>query len=110
MKIEGEFHKKYEIKSFGENFKKISFSVKHIDKDHKTQFLLFEAHNGKIELLEGYSPGDKIIVKFKLTGREYKNKKGEDVIFDQKEVVSIESPPTIAKIIEKDYKNKKLSF
>ena len=110
MKIEGELYKVYAIKYFGDKFRNQTFSIKHIDKNKKPQFLMFQATNDKIELLEGYSPGDKIIITFKLEGREYKNKNNEDFIFDIKEVLTIDSPPSLTEKIEQDYKNKKLDF
>lgn len=109
MKIEGELYKLQDIKSW-ENFKKRVFYIKHIDKDKKTQFLTFQATNGKIELLEGYSPGDKLIITFKLEGNEIKNKQGEFVIYDHKEVITIDVPTSPIKKIEQDYRDKKLSF
>ncbi len=90
MDIIGVIHRIGEIENHGYSFLNRFFYIKYTDENKKEQFLKFKLSNNRVELIDGFSVGDKVKVTFKLEGTEVKNDKKEPVIYDRKEVYDIE--------------------
>ena len=90
MEIIGIIHRIEEVESHGYNYQTKFFYLKYVDGLNKTQYLKFRLSNGRIDLLDGFEIGNQVQVVFSLEGNEVKNDKNEMVIFDRKEVYSIQ--------------------
>ena len=88
MEIIGILHKIDEIENYG--FQIRFFYLRFIDNNGKMQYAKFRLSNSKVELIDGFEIGKQIKVVFQIEGREVKNNKEELVIYDQKEVYSIQ--------------------
>jgi hypothetical protein len=68
--IQGSIVKIFDEQVFGENFKKREFVVK--TKEDYPQEVKLEVTQKYVELLEDYSEGDEVFVKFNIKGKENK--------------------------------------
>jgi len=104
MEITGIIHRIEEVENIGYNFQNLFFYLKYVDTNGKMQFLKFKLSNGRVDLIEGFKIGDKVKITFQLEGNETTNDKKKPVIYDRKEVYSIQGigETPINKVEEED--------
>jgi hypothetical protein len=82
MNIKGKIIAINETEIISENFQKRSFALEHGDNPQYLEKCLFEFHQDKVSLLDGFNLGDLVDIKFNLKGREWTNPQGEIKYFN----------------------------
>lgn len=106
LEITGLIHRIEETETTGYNFQNRFFYLRYVDDNGNMQYLKFKLSHGRVELIEGFSVNDKVKVTFALEGNEVKNDKQNLVVYDRKEVYSIQGI-TETKI---DQKNSEITY
>ncbi len=78
-----------------EKFKKREFVVTDSSGQYP-QDILFQLTQDRVDLIDGYQPGQQVTVNFNLRGREWINKEGKALYFNSLDVWKVEAPAASA--------------
>lgn len=82
MEITGTLIEKFETMIVSSSFTKREFIVEYAENPKYPEFIKFELHGVKCDLLNNFEVGDILDVYFNLKGRKWVNPKGETVYFN----------------------------
>ncbi|MHA7823704.1 DUF3127 domain-containing protein [Chryseobacterium arthrosphaerae] len=74
MELTGVIKKIDPIQTFKSNFEKQEFLI--VTEDRFPQTLKIEVHSLHIDILDRFNPGDKVLIKIKILGKEWTGKDG----------------------------------
>lgn len=82
MNLEGKVHFIGETTPVTNSFQKREFVVEYAENPQYPEYIKFEAHQDKCDLLDDLAVGQKVNVFFNIKGKPYVNKAGTKVLFN----------------------------
>ena len=89
MKITGILHKVFETEQVNERFKKRMFVVMYSPEMSTKYPISFQLSQMNCDIIDGINPGDDVVVRFNLTGREWTDRNGKVIFFNTLVATSI---------------------
>ena len=90
MTIKGKIFKIMDLQKVSDSFQKREFVLEYSENPLYPQFVLFQATQKKVEILNAFKVGDFVQVEFNLRGREWISPSGEKKYFNSLEAWKIE--------------------
>jgi single-stranded DNA-binding protein len=82
MDIKGKVHEVSPVQNVTETFKKRELVVEYAENPNYPEYIKFEVHQDKVNILDNYKPGDVVDVHFNLRGRPWTDRNGKTSYFN----------------------------
>lgn len=82
MEITGKVHEVGAVQEVTGTFKKRDLVVEYAENPQYPEFIKFEATQDRVNILDGLSIGEEVVVSFNLRGRPWTNKEGVTMYFN----------------------------
>ena len=82
MEITGRVYRVFDTETLANNFQKREFVIDYAENPSYPQKIKFELIKDKVDVINGFSEGDAVVVHFNLRGREWSGPAGETKFFN----------------------------
>lgn len=76
MELKGKIHEIFPVHNVSDTFKKRDIVIEYAENPTYPEYIKFETHQDKVNVLDKYKKGDEVEVSFNLRGRPWTNKDG----------------------------------
>jgi hypothetical protein len=94
MKVRGIIESIEDVVEVNSTFKRRGFVLSYWNNPDKCEHLAFEVVQDRCKLLDGFNPGDKVLINFQLKGKKWSNPDGVTKYFNTLQAWNIEVDTT----------------